>query len=100
MLTDAYSEPTGVNTRHTLEKAGITATYVRLGTYQKIYVPLFPPAPRPSLSEGMQDVRDGFSRKYPAAQKLQKPDIAYSSFIDELEQSGFVQRLYASDPKR
>jgi ABC-type nitrate/sulfonate/bicarbonate transport system substrate-binding protein len=199
VLTDAYSGQTGVNTRRTVEKAGVTATYVGLGTYQKIYaalaageidagavpidlrfsgerqygwhafetaslrvpnifattrrliasnrdlvmravrgmvetihvfktqpdvvvpllqrflnindrksvedlhkfyVPLFPSAPRPSLSEGMQDVRDAFSKKYPAAQKLQESDIADSSFIDELEKSGFIQRLYAGDPKR
>jgi ABC-type nitrate/sulfonate/bicarbonate transport system substrate-binding protein len=199
VLTDAYSGQTGVNTRRTLEKAGVTATYVGLGTYQKIYaalaageieagaapidlrflgerqhgwnafetaslgvpsvfattrkmiasnrdlvmravrgmvetihvfktqpdvavpllqrflnmsdrkaaedlhkfyIPLFPPVPRPSLSEGMQDVRDAFAKKYPAAQKLQESDIADSSFIDELEQNGFIQRLYAGDPKR
>jgi len=199
VLTDAYSGQTGVSTRRTLEKAGVTATYVGLGTYQKIfaalatgdiaagavpvdlrflgerqhgwhafemtslgvpsvfattrkliasnrdlvmravrgmvetihvfktqpdvavpllqrflnmsdrnaaedlhkfYVPLFPPAPRPSLSEGMQTVRDGFSQKYPTAQKLQESDIADSSFIGELEQSGFIQRLYAGDIKR
>ena len=198
VLTDAYSGQTGVNTRRTLEKAGVTKTYVGLGTYQKIYaalaageieagaapidlrflgeqqhgwnafetaslgvpsvfattrkmiasnrdlvmravrgmvetihvfktrpdvavpllqrflkisdrkaaedlhkfyIPLFPPAPWPSLSEGMQDVRDAFAKKYPAAQKLQEPDIADSSFIDELEQSGFIQRLYASEDR-
>ena len=58
----------------------------------KFYVPLFPQAPRLS---GIQAVRDAFSKKYPAAQKLQETDIADSSFIDELEKSGFIQRLYA-----
>ena len=65
----------------------------------KFYVPLFPQAPRLSLS-GIQGVRDVFSKKYPAAQKLQESDISDSSFIDELVQSGFIQRLYAGDPKR
>lgn len=199
VLTDAYSGQTGVNARRTLEKAGVTATYVGLGTYQKIYaalaageieagatpidlrflgerqygwnafatvslgvpsvfattrkiiasnrdlvmravrgmvetihvfktqpdvvvpllqrflnisdrnaaedlhkfyVPLFPAVPRPSLSEGMQDVRNAFSQKYPAAQKLHESDIADSSFINELEQDGFIQHLYAGDAKR
>jgi ABC-type nitrate/sulfonate/bicarbonate transport system substrate-binding protein len=199
VLTDAYSGQTGVNTRRTLEKAGVTATYVGLGTYQKIYaalaagdieagaapidlrfsgeqqhgwnafetaslnvpsvfattrkmissnrdlvmravrgmvetihvfktqpdvavpllqrflnmgdrkaveelhkfyVPLFPPTPRPDLSEGLRDVREEFAPKYPAAQRLQESDVADSSFIDELEQEGFIQRLYASDGKR
>jgi ABC-type nitrate/sulfonate/bicarbonate transport system substrate-binding protein len=200
VLTDAYSGQVGVTTRLMLEKAGVTATYVGLGTFEKIYaalaageidagalpihlrftgerqhgwntferavtgfdipsvfattrkliasnrdlvmrvvrgyvetihafktqpdvvvpllqrflnisdrkaaedlhkfyVPLFPQAPRLS-SSGIQGVRDVFSKRYPAAQKLQESDISDSSFIDELEQSGFIQRLYASDPKR
>lgn len=40
VLTDAYSGQTGVNTRRTLEKAGVTATYLDLGTYQNIYAAL------------------------------------------------------------
>jgi len=52
------------------------------------------------MSEGMQAVRDVFSKKYPAAQRLQESDISDSSFIDELERSGFIQRLYAGDPQR
>lgn len=199
VLTDAYSGQTGVNTRRTLEKAGVSATYVGLGTYQKIYAalaageieagavpvdlrfsgeqqhgwhafetaslgvpsvfattrkmiaanrdlvmravrgmvatihvfktqpevavpllqrfldmperkaaqdlhkfytPLFPSVPRPLLAEGMQGVRDGFAKKYPAAQSLQESDVADPSFIDELEQRGFIQRLYAGDPRR
>ncbi len=200
VLTDAYSGQVGVTTRLMLEKAGVTATYVGLGTFQniyaalaageidagalpihlrfsgerqhawnafertapdfdvpsvfattrrligsnrdlvmrtvrgyvetihafktqpdvvvpllqrfldisdrkvvedlhKFYVPLFPRAPRLSLS-GIQGVRDAFSKKYPAAQKLQESDISDSSFIDELEQGGFIQRLYAGDSKR
>ena len=66
----------------------------------KFYVPLFPQAPRVALAGGLQSVRDTFSKKYPTAQKLQESDIVDSSFIDELEQSGFIQRLYAGDIKR
>lgn len=66
----------------------------------KFYVPLFPQTPRVALAEGMQSIRDTFSKKYPAAQKLQESDISDSSFIDELEKSGFIQRLYAGDIKR
>jgi ABC-type nitrate/sulfonate/bicarbonate transport system substrate-binding protein len=66
----------------------------------KFYVPLFPKAPRVNLTEGMRSLRDTFSKKYPAAQKLQESDISDSSFIDELEQSGFIKRLYAGDIKR
>jgi len=67
----------------------------------KFYVPLFPQAPRVALgAAGLQSLRENFSKKYPAAQKLQESDFVDSSFIDELEQSGFMQRLYAGDPKR
>jgi len=52
------------------------------------------------MSEGMRAVRDVFAKKYPAAQTLQESDMSDSSFIDELEQSGFIKRLYAGDPKR
>lgn len=40
VLTDAYSGQTGVITRLAIEKAGATATYVGLGTYQNIYAAL------------------------------------------------------------
>src|SRR5215208_1149804 len=40
VLTDVYSGQAGVNTRRTLEKAGVTATYIGLGTFQKIYAAL------------------------------------------------------------
>lgn len=66
----------------------------------KYYVPLFPQAPRFALAEGIKGVRNVFSKKYPAAQKLQESDFSDSSFIEELEQSGFIQRLYAGEAKR
>jgi ABC-type nitrate/sulfonate/bicarbonate transport system substrate-binding protein len=199
VLTDAYSGQTGVNTRRTLEKENVSATYIGLGTYRKIYdalaagdieagaipidlrfqgerdhgwhafataslgvpnvfattrkriaanrdvvlravramvetihlfrtrpevalplfqrflaidsadaaadlykfyVPLFPMAPAPALGEGLQDVRDTFAKKYPAAAKLQEADIVDASFIDEVERSGFIRDLYAADGKR
>lgn len=199
VLTDAYSGQTGVNTRRTVEKASVTASYIGLGTYQKIfaalvageieagavpidlrflgerqhgwhafatdsigvpsvfattrtliasnrplvmtavrgmvetihlfktrpdvvlpllqgflnftdrqaaedlynyYLPFFPPVPRPDLGEGMQDVRASLVKRYPAAATLQEADIADASFINELEQSGFIGRLYAGEEKR
>jgi hypothetical protein len=35
--------------------------------------------------------------KYPTAMPLKESEIADSSFIDELERSGFIDRLYAAD---
>jgi ABC-type nitrate/sulfonate/bicarbonate transport system substrate-binding protein len=68
---------------------------------QKIYayhVPVFEKVPRPS-SAGMREVRDYFAAKYPAAASLTESDIADPSFIDELERSGFIDRLYSAGRK-
>jgi ABC-type nitrate/sulfonate/bicarbonate transport system substrate-binding protein len=62
------------------------------------HVPVFQKVPRPSFP-GMQKLRDFFVAKYPAAASLKESDIADSSFIDELERSGFIDRLYAADVK-
>ena len=61
------------------------------------YVPLFPAVPKVDLGEaGMQSLRDSFSKRFPAAAKLQESDIVDYSFIDQLDNSGFVQRLYGN----
>ena len=59
----------------------------------EFYVPLFPKVPRPSFGN-FQSVRDYFADKYPAARTLQETDVADSSLIDEVERSGFIERLY------
>lgn len=62
----------------------------------RFYAPLFPQVPRMALSaEGLQSIRNTFAAKYPAAQNLQEADFADSSIVDELEQSGFIAKLYA-----
>jgi ABC-type nitrate/sulfonate/bicarbonate transport system substrate-binding protein len=58
------------------------------------HVPVFQRVPRPSFPE-MQALRDFLVKKYPAAVSLKESDIADSSFIDELERGGFIDRLYA-----
>ncbi|MGB6662890.1 MAG: hypothetical protein WBE90_28340 [Xanthobacteraceae bacterium] len=62
------------------------------------HVPVFQKVPRPSLS-GMQTLRGLLTAKYPAAASLKESEIADPSFIDELEQNGFIDRLYAADRK-
>ena len=62
------------------------------------HVPLFQMVPRPSFP-GMQTLRDLLAKKYPAAASLKESDIADSSFIEELERGGFMERLYASGRK-
>lgn len=66
----------------------------------RYYAPLFPPAPRPELAGAMPWLHDLFAGRYPGAAALRESDIADSSFIDELERNGFVQRLYADPPRR
>jgi ABC-type nitrate/sulfonate/bicarbonate transport system substrate-binding protein len=62
------------------------------------HVPVFQKVPRPSFA-GMQKLREFLSEKYPAAASLKESDIADPSFIDELERTGFIDRLYAADTK-
>jgi hypothetical protein len=58
------------------------------------YTSVFPVVPRATLFDGMQELRDCFSWKYPEARELQEADIVDSSLIDDLEQSGFIAQLY------
>lgn len=62
------------------------------------HVPEFQKVPRPSFP-GIQALREFLVAKYPNAMSLKETDIADSSFIDELERSGFIERLYAADRK-
>jgi len=62
------------------------------------HVPVFQRVPRPSFP-GMQTLRDLLARKYPAAASLKEDDIADSSFIEELERNGFIDRLYSTGSK-
>jgi ABC-type nitrate/sulfonate/bicarbonate transport system substrate-binding protein len=62
------------------------------------HVPVFQKIPRPSFA-GMQTLREFLVARYPAAVSLKESDIADPSFIDELERSGFIDRLYGTDTK-
>ena len=62
----------------------------------EFYAPLFPAVPRPALLR-MQDIRDLFSRRYPAVRGFQETQISDPSLIDQVEQSGFIEQLYTRD---
>ena len=62
------------------------------------HVPVFQKVPRPALG-GMERLRNVLAPKYPAAGSLKEADIADGSFIDELVQNGFIDRLYRGDAK-
>jgi ABC-type nitrate/sulfonate/bicarbonate transport system substrate-binding protein len=57
------------------------------------HVPVFQKLPRPSFP-GMETLREFLLSKYPAAANLKESDIADFSIMDEIERSGFVDRLY------
>lgn len=62
------------------------------------HVAVFQKTPRPSFA-GLQTLREFLAVKYSAATSLKESDISDQSFIDELEQSGFIDRLYATDTR-
>lgn len=67
------------------------------------YASALPIIPRPALRDGLPELREHFSQRYPKARALQEADIADLSLIDELEQSGFIAQLYdrgAEDPTK
>jgi hypothetical protein len=43
----------------------------------------------------MQRLKDTFSKEYAAVQQVQPEDLYDSSFVDELDRSGYIQRLYS-----
>lgn len=59
------------------------------------HVPLFQKVPRPSFP-GMPALREQLAKKFPAAASLKETDVADASFVDELERSGFIDRLYGA----
>jgi ABC-type nitrate/sulfonate/bicarbonate transport system substrate-binding protein len=65
---------------------------------QAFHGPVFQKVPRPSFP-GMQTLRNLLSAKYPAAGSLKETDIADTSFVDELDRNGFIDRLYAGASK-
>ena len=46
-----------------------------------------------------EELNEVLLNRYPAAGKLQPSDIVDSSFIDELERSGYFQRLYSGSAR-
>jgi len=53
--------------------------------------------PHPSPS-GLLTLLQDFLGKQPSAVPLSRTDLVDTSFLDELEQTGFVRTLYSNDP--
>ncbi len=62
------------------------------------FAPQFQRLPIP-LGSGIQSLLNEFASKYPAAPTLPHTAFTNTSFLENLERSGFVGRLYRSDKK-
>jgi len=59
------------------------------------YAPLFQSTPRPTFVSEIQRLRGIVARKYPAASNIGPEDLADASFVDELDRTGYIARLYS-----
>ena len=57
------------------------------------YAPLLQPLPRPSAA-GLRTLLQDLRQSHPSAVPLSPTDMVDSSFLDELEQAGFIETLY------
>jgi ABC-type nitrate/sulfonate/bicarbonate transport system substrate-binding protein len=60
------------------------------------YAPIFRTLPTPSVFFGMQGLRDSLKARYPAAANMQPSHLVDTSFVAEMERSGYIGRLYSS----
>jgi ABC-type nitrate/sulfonate/bicarbonate transport system substrate-binding protein len=63
---------------------------------QAFYAPLFRAVPTPTFFTEMEGLCEGLAGQYPAARRLGMGDVADSSFVDELDSSGYIDELYSS----
>jgi ABC-type nitrate/sulfonate/bicarbonate transport system substrate-binding protein len=59
------------------------------------YTPLFQSNPRPTFASEIPQLRDIVARKFPAASNLKPEDLVDASFVDELDRTGYIERLYS-----
>jgi ABC-type nitrate/sulfonate/bicarbonate transport system substrate-binding protein len=59
------------------------------------YAPLFQANPRPTFVSEIEQLRGIVSQKYPAALSIRPEDPADASFVDELDRTGYIERLYS-----
>ena len=59
------------------------------------YVPLFRASPDPTFFDEMTRLRGFVEQQYPAAATLEVKDLTDSSFVAELDRTGYIARLYS-----
>ncbi len=62
-------------------------------TLHAYYVPLFRTNPRPTFDADLPGLKATFSREYPAAASLRSEDLCDPTFVDNLERTGFIDRI-------
>jgi ABC-type nitrate/sulfonate/bicarbonate transport system substrate-binding protein len=63
------------------------------------YVPLFQAVPRPTFSSELQQLKGIVAQQYPAVANLQPEDLTDASFVDALDRTGYIERLYSTQVK-
>jgi len=59
-----------------------------------LYAPLLRPVPRPTLFSAITGLRAALAARYPQAASLAPADLTDPSFVNRLEETGYIQRLY------
>jgi ABC-type nitrate/sulfonate/bicarbonate transport system substrate-binding protein len=59
------------------------------------YVPLFRASPDPTFFGEMTRLKGFVEKQYPAAATLEAKDLSDSSFVNELDRTGYIARLYS-----
>ncbi len=64
-----------------------------LEAYYREYATVFPKVPYPTL-KGIQVILDDIAKQKPDARKVKPEDVVDLRFVRELEESGYIERLY------
>jgi ABC-type nitrate/sulfonate/bicarbonate transport system substrate-binding protein len=59
-----------------------------------LYAPLLRPVPRPTLFSATTGLRAALASRYPQAESLAQSDLIDASFVNRLEESGYIRQLY------
>jgi NitT/TauT family transport system substrate-binding protein len=100
----AYVEAIHYLKTHPKETEAILRKYLKIDnteelreTYESVGLNLIPEKPYPTL-KGIQNVLRELSAKYPKAQTARPEQFVNSTFVKELDSSGFIDRLYKGAP--